>query len=168
VDAVVLGDRVLRLRRGDLRDRLLEILAGHGGVESAQRVEQTRTDQQVIPRIALACSRVRLARRGEGASRAARRAFRGRRSPSRPRTVLSWFAVLLDALAERVFTRHLHHTSVAIQRSRPRAPTCRRIAPSRAPPPVEARLSLRVTTPACRMTVATVTTGLRKINRSPS
>lgn len=53
VDAMVLGDRVLRLRRGDLRDRLLEILAGHGGVESAQRVEQTRTDQQVVPRVAL-------------------------------------------------------------------------------------------------------------------
>lgn len=53
VDPVVLGDRVVRLRRQDLRMRLQQVLRRHGRVERAHRLQQAPGDDELLPRLAL-------------------------------------------------------------------------------------------------------------------
>ena len=54
MDAVVLGDGVLGLRRRDLGEGLLQVLGRHRRVEPLQRREQPGPDQQLVPGLALA------------------------------------------------------------------------------------------------------------------
>ena len=57
VDAVVLGDGVLRLRSEDVGECLLQVLGGHGRVEPDHRLQHPAGENGVVPRLALAASR---------------------------------------------------------------------------------------------------------------
>lgn len=57
VDAVVLGDRILRLRRRDLGEGLLQVLPRHIRVQLAQGLEQSGANEQLVPAVTLASAR---------------------------------------------------------------------------------------------------------------
>ena len=72
VDAVVLGDGVLGLGRGDLGEGLLQVLARNRRVEPLQGGEQPGPDQQLVPGIPLAAAGRDVLPAMSAASRAAR------------------------------------------------------------------------------------------------